>query len=240
VNGDTTSWGSLHRTQLSVPDNLAVEIERLIVSGALPIGSRFPPERELAELWHVSRSSVRDALRQLALSGFIERRSGRGTTVVENVNRLGGDLVELLDQNQRDLAQVMEIRTMIEPSVTAKAARRASAADLIELAELLEKMSGRITAARFTELDRAFHLSIARATGNPLLVSLLERVSEIVDQSRDAPLWSHSRRVTSLREHHAIDALRSGDPNDAELAALAHLESIKRRITQEKRPQEFP
>jgi len=226
-----SDWVGIHRSQLSVPDNLAVEIEKLILSGQLPVGGRIPPERELAELWGLSRASVRDALKQLALRGLIERRPGRGTIVVEKVNQFGGTLMDLLNDGQHELLQVMEVRTVIEPSVAARAAQRARSVDLEELAQLLREMSQKVTVKRFAELDRTFHLSIARATGNPLLVSLLERVGEIVDQSPHELLQSRREHLTTLSEHAAIfQALCEKNPKAAEAAALAHLESVQQQI----------
>ena len=227
-----SAWVGIHHSQLSVPDNLAVEIEKLILSGSLLVGERIPPERELAELWGLSRSSVRDALKQLALRGLIERRPGRGTIVVEKVNQLGGTLMELLNEGQHELLQVMEVRTVIEPSVAARAAQRARPVDLEELAQLLHEMSQKVTAERLAELDRTFHLSIARAAGNPLLASLLERVGEIVDQSPHELLQSRSEHLATLSEHAAIfKALCEKDPAAAEAAALTHLESVQRQIS---------
>lgn len=228
---DSSDWVGIYRSQLSVPDNLAVELERLIRSGSLPVGGRIPPERELAELWGLSRSSVRDALKQLALRGLIERRPGRGTIVVENINQLGGTLVDLLHDGNHELLQVMEVRTVIEPSVAARAAQRARPVDLEDLAQLLHEMSEKVTAKRLAELDRTFHLSIARATGNPLLVSLLERVGEIVDQSPHELLQSRSEHLATLSEHAAIlQALCERDSEAAGAAALAHLESVQQQI----------
>jgi GntR family transcriptional repressor for pyruvate dehydrogenase complex len=228
---EPSDWVGIHRSQLSVPDNLAVEIEKLILSGQLPVGGRIPPERELAELWGLSRASVRDALKQLALRGLIERRPGRGTIVVEKVNQFGGTLMDLLNDGQHELLQVMEVRTVIEPSVAARAAQRARPVDLEELAQLLREMSQKVTVKRFAELDRTFHLSIARATGNPLLVSLLERVGEIVDQSPHELLQSRSEHLATLSEHAAIfQALCEKDPKAAEAAALGHLESVQQQI----------
>ncbi len=228
---EPSDWVGIHRTQLSVPDNLAVEIEKLILSGQLPVGGRIPPERELAELWGLSRASVRDALKQLALWGLIERRPGRGTIVVEKVNQFGDSLMDLLNDDHHELLQVMEVRTVIEPSVAARAAQRARTVDIEELAQLLREMSETVTVKRHAELDRTFHLSIARATGNPLLVALLERVGEIVDQSPHELIQSRSEHLTTLSEHAAIfQALSERDPKAAEAAALAHLESVQRQI----------
>ena len=231
MSNRTTDWVKIYHSQLSVPDALAIELERLITSGEILIGSRIPPERELADLWGLSRSSVRDALRQLALRGLVERRPGRGTLVVDHANHLGGSLTELLNESQRELAQVMELRMVIEPSATAIAAERARPSDLEELSGLLDEMSEDVNAQRFTELDESFHRLIVRATGNPLLVSLLERVAEMIDLSRSELFQRPSRRETSLSEHAQIlKALYSRDPELAGRAARAHLESVRHRI----------
>jgi GntR family transcriptional repressor for pyruvate dehydrogenase complex len=228
---EPSEWAGIHQAQLSVPDNLAVQLEKLILSGQIPLGGRIPPERELAELWGLSRSSVRDALKQLALQGLIERRPGRGTIVVERANQFGDTLVELLNDDQHELLQVMEVRTVIEPSVAARAAQRARPVDLDEIARVLDEMSQRVPTKRMAELDRTFHLLIARAAGNPLLASLLERVGEIVDRSPHELLQSRKAHLTTLGEHSAIfKALCERDPEAAEAAALAHLQSVQQQI----------
>jgi GntR family transcriptional repressor for pyruvate dehydrogenase complex len=136
-----------------------------------------------------------------------------------------------LNESQRELAQVMELRMVIEPSATAIAAERARPSDLEELSGLLDEMSEDVNAQRFTELDESFHRLIVRATGNPLLVSLLERVAEIIDLSRGELFQRPSRRETSLSEHAQIlKALYSRDPELANRAARAHLESVRDRI----------
>lgn len=228
---ETSDWAGIHRSQLSVPDNLAVQLEKLILSGKIPVGGRIPPERELAELWGLSRSSVRDALKQLALQGLIERRPGRGTIVLEKINQFGDSLIELLDDDRHELLQVMEVRTVIEPSVAARAAQRARPIDLDELAHLLDEMSENVSTQRMAELDRTFHLSIARAAGNPLLASLLERVGQIVDRSPHELLQNRNEHLTTLSEHAKIfQALCERDPGAAEAAALAHLKSVQQQI----------
>ena len=228
---EPSDWAGIYQSQLSVPDNLAVELEKLILSGQLPVGGRIPPERELAELWGLSRSSVRDALKQLELRGLIERRPGRGTIVVDSFNQLGGTLAELLNEGQHELLQVMEVRAVIEPWVAARAAQRARPLELEEIGRLLREMSEKVSDQRMAELDRAFHLSIARAAGNPLLASLLERVGEIVDESPHELLQNPREHLATLNEHAAIfKALCDKDVEAAEAAAQNHLDSIERQI----------
>ncbi|MEU8719419.1 FCD domain-containing protein [Streptomyces antimycoticus] len=81
----------------------------------------------------------------------------------------------------------MEVRACIEPSVTARAARRATPADIVQLHALLDAMRRELTRREFTDLDRTFHRAIAQYTRNPLLLRLLDRVYEIGEPGRRAP-----------------------------------------------------
>lgn len=232
VNTSPVDWHTLATPSLSTPDMLAMRLERMILADELPKGSRLPPERELAAQLGVSRSSLRDALRVLELRGLIERKQGRGTRV------LGvGDtphataLAAGLDIDRADLLNVMEVRACIEPPIAARAAGRATTADVEQLRQILGEMTPTMTASQFVELDRLFHRTIAQYTHNPLLLRLLDRVNEITEVSRRDALVSKSRQRSSIEEHHAIvQAIASHDPDAAFEAARRHVESIQARI----------
>jgi len=116
---------------LSVPAELASDIERLIIDGQLPPGAKLPPERDLAHMLRVSRASVRDALRDLEMRGLVERTPGRGTIVTDRPSTgLDRVLLRELGSRERDLLEVMELRAILEPPMTARAALRATARDL--------------------------------------------------------------------------------------------------------------
>ncbi|MCZ2826906.1 MULTISPECIES: FadR/GntR family transcriptional regulator [unclassified Modestobacter] len=225
--------GATSSGQASRADAVSSRLERLILDGTLGPGDRLPPERELAGSLGVSRGSVREALRDLEVRGLIDRTRGRGTTVL----RPGGTLTGLalaggLDANQIELAQVMDVRACIEPSVAGRAARNATAQGVAQLEALLVEMEAESRPAHFARLDRTFHRAIAQYSNNPLLVRLHDRVQELTEPSRREHLLTADRMRSSRREHERIAAaIRAGDEAGAVAAAAAHVASVQRRVS---------
>ncbi|MEU5027939.1 FadR/GntR family transcriptional regulator [Streptomyces milbemycinicus] len=138
--------------------------------------------------------------------------------------------------NPAELLQVMEVRAYIEPSVTARAAARATPADIVQLHALLDAMRREPSRQEFTDLDRTFHRAIAQYTRNPLLLRLLDRVYEIGEPGRRSSPLSAARRRSTIEEHQAIlRAVEARDPEAARAASEAHLESVLRRIEAQQR-----
>lgn len=227
-------WAELAPTSLSLPAELATDIERLILSGELPPGAKLPPERELATTLGVSRASIRDALRDLEMRGLLERTPGRGTIVADRPGSgIGRALLRELHPRTRDLLEVMEIRSIIEPPMTARAALRATARDLAGLQELVETMSPDQDADGYASLDIAFHQAIARCTHNQLLARVLEAVNPMTALGRGDNLQSPERRVASIDGHRRIlEALRSHDPEAASAAAAEHVTAVQQHVLQ--------
>lgn len=225
-------WAELAPTSLSLPAELATDIERLILAGELPPGAKLPPERELATTLGVSRASIRDALRDLEMRGMLERTPGRGTIVASRAGSgMGRALLRELDPRTRDLLEVMEIRAIIEPPMTARAALRATARDLAHLQGLLEAMSPDLDAEAYAALDRGFHQAIARCTHNQLLAGVLDAVNPLTALSRSDGLQSQERRVASMEGHRRIlEALRAHDPERASEAAAEHVTSVQQYV----------
>ena len=238
-------WAELAPTSLSLPAELATDIEQLILAGELPPGAKLPPERELATTLGVSRASIRDALRDLEMRGLLERTPGRGTIVADRPSSgIGRALLRELHPSTRDLLEVMEIRSIIEPPMTARAALRGTARDLAHLQELVEAMSPEQDAEGYAALDAAFHQAIARCTHNQLLARVLEAVNPMTALSRGDNLQSPERRVASIAGHRRIlEALRAHDPEAASAAAAEHVTAVQqyalqasKRAGQPKRP----
>ena len=231
------NWDALQTTALNRPDSLALMLERLILSGEVKSGARFPPERELAAKLGVSRSSLRDALRALELKNFIVRSPGTGTVVVDAAQSPHANvLASGLDVDSASLAQVMDVRACIEPPVAARAATNATRLEVLQLQRLLDEMRLNQTPKEFAELDRVFHHAIALYTHNPLLPRLLDRIAEIIEVSRDANFLTPARQRSSAAEHAAIvEAIAAKDPAQAYAAAERHIASIQNRLGQEKK-----
>ncbi|MFD9719269.1 FadR/GntR family transcriptional regulator [Streptomyces sp. NPDC059076] len=217
------------------PHRLAGRLQGLIEEGRLAPGERIPAERELAEELRISRTSVREALRELELRGLVDRKPGRGT-IVTGVNRPDLHPRQLGDMTNaaRLVHEVMDLRSAVEPPVAARAAVRATESDLQQLAELLSRADrerDRENLAALIELDGEFHVAVARAAHNPMLTRLLEATNEWVGPSRDPAYQSTERLAASLRGHRRIlTALISHDSDAAAQAMADHLSEVQGMI----------
>lgn len=218
-------WSALHTPSHSLTDSLSLALERLILAGDLADGDRLPPERELALQMGVSRSSLRDALRALELRGLIERKQGRGTVVRDSSRSPEGDvLASGLDLHGDDFAQAIDVRACIEPPIAARAAARVTPLDVAQLERLLDDMSRDIDQEEFRRLDRLFHRAIAQYTHNPLLLRLLDRVSEVIEVTRRTLPVTRATRRRAIVEHRAIvTAIAAHDSDAAYEAAAQHI-----------------
>lgn len=231
-------WSTLSVRTSNVSEALSARLEQLILGGSILPGERLPPESDFAGLLGVSRASVREALHELALKGLIDRRPGRGT-VVNDPHRtfLTGTLLGSMDDQQRTLLEVMDFREAIEPPIAARAAGRATPADLTRLQDVLRAMEGETSPAETAALDSKFHYLVARTTHNPLLVRLVELTTEWTLPSRTNALQSARRREVSLRGHrHVLEAITERDADGAMLAMSDHIRIIAALASQQAHP----
>src|SRR5215510_5198733 len=193
--------------------------KRLISEGSLAPGHRLPAERELAEMFGVSRSSLRQALKVLEIMGVISQRVGDGTylnTAAPSILAEPLELLILLDG--RSFHELMEARLMVEPELAARAAARATLEDVAELQQALTDMEeNREDHARFTENDLLFHKTIFRIAGNRVcslmftvvhqsLERLIHLTSQLVEPEHTLQL--HRRIFVAIRRRDADDARR--------------------------------
>ncbi|OUZ11939.1 hypothetical protein BHE97_03430 [Aeromicrobium sp. PE09-221] len=197
-----------------------------LIATELKPGDRLPPERELAASMGVSRTSVRDALAELHQRGLVDRRPGRGTTVLAPPEHVG-ELEERLAEEAARHTDAAELRLIVEPQVAALAARRAGESDLLALERILADSAGELTAETSLELDIRFHLQLATASRNPLLEPLCALTSEWVREVRTCSHRTTAGRERSLEGHRIIyRAVRAGDADAACEAMVAHLGEV--------------
>jgi GntR family transcriptional repressor for pyruvate dehydrogenase complex len=207
-------------------EHIVQQIRALIREGRWAPGDQIPPERELAERFRVSRTSVREALRALEMQGVIDSRQGGGTFVrTADTETLVPPLAAAILRGRRELAEVLEVRELIEPGIARRAAERATDEHVSELESLLDKQRQCIEAGRsFVDEDTAFHYTLARAADNHILLRLHNVILDLLRESRQSYLHVPDRPQTSLRGHEAI--LRAVRTRDAEAAYAASLEHI--------------
>ncbi len=212
-----------------VYEAVARQIEALILEKLKP-GDKLPPERELAEMFGVSRSSIRDAIRSLELSGLVEPRQGIGTVVCEvTADSLLNPLVNALNRKQELVTELLEVRMMIEPPLAARAAGHASEDEIREMEDILRRQAEKMTRGEMTiEEDSEFHYTIAMASGNSVVLKVLDLLMDLLRETRERSLQVPGRAQRSLAGHRQIlAAIRKGDAKAAEAAMRHHIEDVE-------------
>jgi GntR family transcriptional regulator, transcriptional repressor for pyruvate dehydrogenase complex len=196
----------------SVADTATAALRQLLARGHYRPGDRLPSERELAEGLGLSRPTLREAIRRLSEAGLLESRRGSGTYVA-----------------YIDLAAVYAVRLQLEPYAARLAAVERGSADVARLTTLVEALPNQLDdAAAFAQTDLELHRTIARASGNPVLCDLLERLSELTQMSRAITSPSLDVRRATLRDlKRLVRAVRARDPDTASAAMEAHIECIR-------------
>jgi GntR family transcriptional repressor for pyruvate dehydrogenase complex len=211
-------------------EDVARQIQRLIVDGVLKPGELLPPERQLAEQFGVSRTSVRDAIRTLELSGLVVARHGEGNVVADvSVETLVAPIATLLLRKRRLVAELLDVRRMLEPALAARAAMHATAGEIARLEEILRRQREKTARGESTvEEDSQFHYAIALAARNSVVRTLLDVLMDLLRETRSRSLQVPGRLERSLAGHRRVlDAIRRHDAAAAERAVRQHLDEIE-------------
>lgn len=192
----------------------------------LKVGSKLPSERHLAALLHVSRPSIREVLRGLAILGIVKSKQGDGTYLAASLGRVLNLPDQFLTlQEGLDLVELAEARSAIEPVVASLAASRASRDDLLQVRAHLQEMRRNVEdRLLFLQHDFEFHLSIMRACGNDVLKRMMSVVLEkLFDHSRQvAQNYGDLTKIWGLHET-IYEALCQRDRRAARAAMVRHM-----------------
>lgn len=206
------------------------QIKAMISEGRLKSGDQLPPERDLAEKFVVSRTSVREALRALESLGLVEIRPGEGTFVREvSVEALIEPLAMVMLSQREAIGELFEARRLLEPVIAGLAARRATPEEIHEMERILEEQAKEI-AAGGTGLrqDAEFHAAIASAAHNRAITRLVHGIMDLLGQSREESLNTPGRPIRSHQDHrHVLEAIRGRDERGAEQAMRDHVSAVE-------------
>lgn len=212
---------------------LAEALRRGIAEACLTEGGRLRPERRLAEEMGVSRARLRRALDRLEAEGVITRRQGQGTFAAPPPPVEAAALRPLAARVTP--GNVMQARLVLEPEFAARAAERATAADVEVLERLAQGTQAAGDVARYDVADDLFHYRIAQVAGNPLFLAFFEAIREVRRQAG----WA-TRRASSLsaddiarfgRQHaELLDAIRDHRAIDARRAMEMHLTDVSKAM----------
>jgi DNA-binding FadR family transcriptional regulator len=221
-----------------LPARIADALKREIEEGRLKPGDRLPTEQYLAQNFGVSRNVVREAIAQLRSAGLVVSRQGLGSVVAKTGEAERGFHIDMEQGGDANAFQnVYELRLAIEMQAADFAARRGDAAHLKAISQTYERMrDAERWEAEGVDLDIAFHLAIARASGNPLMEDAIGyltggmRQTIVATRERSGEVIGEVKRLT-LDEHKAIrDAIIARDPDAARAAMLAHITNAAHRL----------
>lgn len=213
-----------------ISSQIADQIRSSILAGEFAPGQKLPPERELAEMFGVSRPSVREALNMLAAAGFVESYQGGGTVVKSLIETSSGSpLFELIRAERERALDVIEVRKGLEAWTAFYAAQRALPEDTRKLEALVEGMAQDLAGLKSSEdLDANFHIIVARATHNVVWLHLMQTIFDAMNEFQRG-VWravylTDEDHQTLYAHHKAIfEAIRDRNPEASREAMLAHL-----------------
>ena len=163
-------------------------IERQILDGRLPVGTRLPPERELAESLAVSRPVIREAVGILVTKGLLETRHGIGTTVrAVTHDEVTRPLTLFLRTSVQEVnvEHLHQVRSMLEVENAGLAATQRTDEDVVDLTRLCDEMQmAAEDPERFALLDSEFHRRLVQTTHNPLMILLLDSIQKMTAEVR--------------------------------------------------------
>jgi GntR family transcriptional repressor for pyruvate dehydrogenase complex len=226
----TSTLKAVKKTKLH--EQIVNQIQALIDNGRLKHGDQLPPERELATIFKVSRHSLREAIRILEHKKVLKSRPGSGTYIIlEEESVVVEYLATAINREKNTLDEIFQFRELLEPQIAALAARHATQADHSVLQDILERQKNELNNDVSKRLDQDFHLALAKATGNTVLLQIVELLGHIFSKSRHEYSQSDHRSRLSIQGHRKIvKAIQEAKPKAARDSMAAHLSKIRKLV----------
>ena len=209
------------------------KIRNHILANGLRPGDKLPSEAELSQQFHASRISVREALKGMEALGIIEARHGVGFYVRDfSFDTIAENLPSSLLFDRSDLADLLEVRMVLECFFVRRAAELVDPSTLADLADVLERIGERVRSGRqFGELDREFHVTLYRDVGNAVVIKQVAVFWDLLQMAREKALLLETHLGSTYQDHMRIyDAVSNRDPDEAEVWMCRHFDGIKSRV----------
>lgn len=226
--------------QNRVFEDVISQIQEAILRGDLKAGDRLPPERELKEIFHTSRGTLREALRVLEQKGLIEIKTGMsgGAFIKAVTSHQVSESLDLLLRSQKvSLKDLAEFREEVEGIVTGHAAELAKKEDISVLINILGQAGLALDQDesnwdKFIDIDNNFHMELARIAGNHLYILVLKSIHDNINRYYNRFL---SREEKILRESYQdmckiVKAVEAGDASEARLLAQEHVKRFNQTM----------
>ncbi|MGB6384670.1 MAG: FadR/GntR family transcriptional regulator [Terriglobales bacterium] len=230
--GDSLATKPVYRTVKTsrLFEQIVQQVEDSILKGQLKPGDQLPAERDLAQRFGVSRTAVREAVKTLREKGLVEAYSGRGTFVTNGNSQAIRQSLDLMIRinKQEGLANLAELRLVLEPEIAALAAPRIEEQLLTTMREAVAVMERNLhDPDAYVEADLDFHLALAEAADNPLILSLLDSIVGLLREQRSR-IFDVDGGPERGQFHHKqiLTAIENRDAEAAREAMRSHLKQV--------------
>lgn len=222
-------YSPIERTR--VFEQIVTQIERRILTGELRHGDYLGSERELAEQFGASRTAVREALKTLAQQGLVDMRPGRGTMVIDGTSQAVRHSLRLMMHigSQHTPEHLTEVREILEPEIAALAAERADDEHIAAMRAAVDTMERSLeNADAFIAADNDFHRALARGSGNPLILALMDSIVDLLSDQRKM-VFAAPGGPQRGQQHHkrVLDAIVARDRDVARVCMRAHMDQVR-------------
>jgi GntR family transcriptional repressor for pyruvate dehydrogenase complex len=205
------------------------QIKQQIKNGILKPGEKLPSERELANLLGVSRTSVREAIQALAYSGYLEVIQGKGTYVLDMASKYEEIVNFLSEFSNYSVEYLMEARMVIEGEFARLAALNATQEEINLMQKIYRKLSHSKDANSFFVKDLELHLTIAKATHNPIFNGIMKIIGELIYKETqsilEASIEFRERNLDNIKD--LVQAIKERDAEKAKQLMVNHFAIIK-------------
>jgi GntR family transcriptional repressor for pyruvate dehydrogenase complex len=212
-------------------EQIVQQIEESVLKGVLKPGDQLPAERELAQRFGVSRTAVREAVKALREKGLVEAYSGRGTFITDGTSQVIRQSLDLMIRigQQEGSTHLAELRLVLEPEIAALAAGRIEEQLLATMREAVAVMDRSLhDPDAYIEADLDFHLALAEAAANPLILSLLDSIVGLLREQR-LRIFNVDGGPQRGQFHHKriLEAIEQGNPEKARATMRDHLQQVR-------------
>ncbi len=214
--------------KVTIVDEVVNQVKQMIVNGHLKAGSRLPSEHELAELFSVGRTSIREALKALDGLGLLEKNQ-QGTYLRESVNFPLKELYLKLIVRKHTIDQLYEARMLLEGIIAQLAAIRATDEDIARMKNHLDRMYTD-DLDQYIQADIGFHVSIAEAANNYVVFEIYQVIWELLTESQSEIVKLNGLVERSREQHNMIfEAIKNHDSNESKKVMDEHVNYLVNR-----------
>jgi GntR family transcriptional repressor for pyruvate dehydrogenase complex len=219
---------------MKIYEKVAEQLKEAILAGTFQPGDRLPSVRELGEKLQVGQPAVREAFTALKAIGLIDIRQGEGTFVAKyNSEDLKARIEEYQMLVKQDVEKLYEVRRLLEVGSAEFAAQRRTSKEVERMKEALYHLERSTITGDAEQHDWAFHFAIALAAQNPILVNLMESISQstkkILSNAREE-LFEHRFETICEQHRDILNAIENQDSKMARKAMLKHLNYVEQKL----------